>query len=183
MEKGYTLVELLTSITITVILLSLGFSSFRSFGATSELNSAGDEIRSVILEARNLALSPESNLAPDIFYYGVRFNVSDNSFDLVRVGRQSDENTACDPNSIQPSKVIESFNLPRLVNLESAHDLVCISIAPDADVSLMGGEPITIRHLRTERKKQVIVNEVTGQVSIESGDSDQQQGQDQELGI
>lgn len=169
MEKGYTLIELLVSISITVILLGLGFSSFRSFGAASELDTGADRIRSVLLEARNLAFSPESGTSQDIAFYGVRFNVENNSFDLVRIkdeDLESEVNLCQIENIVQPS--VESFGLSELVRLTSAPDLVCFEINPNADVSFLRGNSIIIEHGRTTRQKQLTINGTTGQIDITS---------------
>lgn len=170
MEKGYTLIELLVSISITVILLGLGFSSFRSFGAASELDTTADRIRSVILEARNLAFSPESTLSENIAFYGVQFDVTKEVFKLVRIsdGNLTLEGNQCSSNS--SIEQVESFPMSGLVKLVSAPSLVCFEINPNVDISFVGGSSIIIQHGRTTRQKELTINRVTGQINITSVD-------------
>lgn len=160
-RNGYTLIELLVSISITIILLGLGFAAFRSFGAASELDSGADRIRSTLFEMRNFAFAPESIKPLSVTHYGVQFNIDENSLTLVRIKDDKCEVAAID-------SVIEKFTLNPILKINSAPTLVCTKISPEAETSVVGENLIEVEHRRTTNVKSLIINQLTGQIDIQN---------------
>ena len=68
MKKGFTLLEVVISITALALVLSAGWFSFSSYAARRELESGAARIAALITEARSKTLAGENNSA-----YGVHF--------------------------------------------------------------------------------------------------------------
>lgn len=160
-RNGYTLIELLVSISISIILLGFGFSAFRSFGATNELDSGIERIKNSLLEMRNFAFAPESIKSSNITHYGIKFNIDENSFILVRI-----KDDKCELGSIDSE--IEKYTLNTILKLDSAPQLVCVKIGPEAETAIIGENLIKVEHLRTKKIKTIVINKITGQIDIQN---------------
>lgn len=171
-SRGFTLVELLVSISIVTVMMGVGLPAFRNYGRKAELNQAATDIQVAILQAHNLALAPESDKPSAVDYYGVQFN-PDNSFDLIRGVRKLD---GCpDPEIIstplsQPPAQLEHHQLPTGISFNKKPDCVGYLVGT-------GGSPVidSQNHLITlesnkipdsSRSQDIQINSVTGQVSI-----------------
>ncbi len=81
---GLTLVEMIVVISILAILGSFTFASYRAYQRRNNLKIAAQEIRSALVEAQNLSLSPTKEpTAPK--GYGVYFDIdTPNSYQLFK---------------------------------------------------------------------------------------------------
>ena len=68
--KGFTLIEILISLAILAVVLTVALQAILSFRAVSSLNATGEQVVSFLSEARNKTLASKSNTQ-----YGIRFNL------------------------------------------------------------------------------------------------------------
>jgi len=68
-SAGFTFIELLVSIAVIAVIVVLSISAFSRFNKRQELNTAVNEIQSVLEEARSLTLASKGNSI-----YGVHFD-------------------------------------------------------------------------------------------------------------
>lgn len=68
--KGFTLVEILISLAILAVVLTVALHAILSFRAVSDLNATGEQVASFLSEARNKTLASKSDTQ-----YGIRFNL------------------------------------------------------------------------------------------------------------
>lgn len=164
-NSGFTLVELMVSISIVTVMMAVGLPAFKNYGRKAELNQAATDIQVAILQAHNLALAPESDKPSSVDYYGVKFN-SDNSFDVIRGIRKLN---GCPESSSQ----LEHHQLPVAISFkQQPQQPDCVGYLVGAGGSPVIGSQnlITLESNKipdSSRTQNIQIIPVTGQVSIE----------------
>jgi prepilin-type N-terminal cleavage/methylation domain-containing protein len=83
-DEGFTLIEVLTVMAITAILLTLSASAVRHYWLQRQLTGSADEVVSQLRQLQVLSTSQSHPLV-----YGARFVVGDSDFSLVRYDPKS----------------------------------------------------------------------------------------------
>lgn len=73
MKLGFTLIELIVSLSIIVLVASVGVPAFRYFGAQEELNHSAQLVASQLQEAQALSLAPRASQVVSDTQYFVEF--------------------------------------------------------------------------------------------------------------
>ena len=166
---GFSLVELLVSISIVTLMLGVGVPAFRAYGRQSAFDQAATDIQVAVLQAHNLAFAPETNKPSMDNYYGLSVNAVTGTYDVVRNCWPTSLPNSC-PNPRQPDVIIERHQLEAGIIFSSQPSPVGYLVG-------MGGEPvvsappanaISIRsnQLSGASDKVITVNPVTGQVTV-----------------
>ena len=160
-SAGFTLVELMVSVSIIVLMMGVGLPAFRQYGRRAELAQAGTDIQVALLQAHNFALAPESDKPSTDDYYGIVFDNSRGSFDLIR--------GINDPSGNCPasSTMLEHHVLPVGISMTPS-TIFCIGylIGRGAEPSLTStSTAIALRSNRVGGSLNIQVNQVSGQVS------------------
>ena len=175
-SRGFTLVELMVSISIVTVMMAVGLPAFQNYGRKAELNQAATDIQTAILQAHNLALAPESDKPSSEKYYGVKFDVIKNSFDVVR-GNWEASSSGC-PVLPDPITLVEHHSLPAGISMKSPtatpqeSDCVGYLVGTGATPANGNRTSITLKSSKipegnNKNIQQVKINSVTGQVSIQ----------------
>lgn len=165
-NAGFTLVELLVSISIMIVMLGVGMPAFQKYGRRAELQQAATDIQVALMQAHSLALAPEADKPSGVNYYGVQFTAPI-SFNVIR-GIQAPQATGC-PTS---PTTIERHALPVALSMTSIVPLSgCIGylVGKGGEPSIAGSGPAIIGLTSTRINgvgMNVQINQVTGQVSI-----------------
>ncbi|MCA9388646.1 prepilin-type N-terminal cleavage/methylation domain-containing protein [Candidatus Berkelbacteria bacterium] len=165
--KGFTLVEILVSMSIVVLMLGVGIPAFQQFGKQAELDQAASEVQTAILEARNLALSPEAGKAPQIDYYGLIFHSDGsggqtNQYSVVRIDSNNPPTLP-----LADDLIVKIRTLPRGLAFQQTPTNLWYSIIGQGEVKFDGDNPVILRiGSDPPRGKELDVNQVTGQVVI-----------------
>jgi prepilin-type N-terminal cleavage/methylation domain-containing protein len=162
---GFSLVELLVSISIVAVMLGVGIPAFRAYGQKAELGQAATDIQVALLQAHNLALAPESDKPVVVDYYGVQFYESEglSKFKLIR----GVKGVGC-PTS---PEVIEDHTLPAGISLTS-DSLGCSGylVGTGASPVVPANYAVTLHSSRAARDsnlQRISINPVTGQVTLD----------------
>lgn len=167
MSRGFTLIEILVSMSIVVLMLGVGIPAFQEFGKQAELNQSASEVQNAIFEARNLSLSPEADKKPEIDYYGLIFHSDGtgpdtNQYSVIRVNSNNPPTIPIDPDLI-----VKTRTLPNGLSFQAIPTKLWYSIAGQGEVSFSGDNPIVFRTGSNPAVgKELVVNQVTGQVVI-----------------
>ena len=163
-QAGFTLVELLVSISIIVVMMGVGLPAFQTYGRTAELKQAGTDVQGAMLQAHNLALAPEADKPSADDYYGVSFNPQNTSYDLIRGVHVS---TGACPTT---PTILEHHVLPLAISMTPSVAfcvgyLVGRGAEPSIDPALTSIAITSNRLPGTTMSIQV--NQVTGQVTVQ----------------
>lgn len=160
---GFTLIELVVTMAIIGLLLATGVPAFRAYGRQVEFEQEVDTVAAAIRTAQTLSLAPEASKASEVTAYGVAVDAATNQ---VAVGRYSEEA------ALRQRSVVQTSTLGPTITIESAPS------APILFPIRSQGEPLladpaglrivlTHRQLRTNNSRTIVVQAVTGQVSVE----------------
>lgn len=169
-KNGFTLVEILVTISIVALLMIISIPSFRNYKYRNDLSRGADLIQSAVYEARNLALAPQTDKADDSGYYVIRFTDESNGNE-VAIYEADSEITEFD-NMI----LVKKLDLPSGILIEEGvanfpTDGIFFSIEKQGKiVKPEENSDIVIRHKNINSdndSKTITVNHVTGQATIE----------------
>jgi prepilin-type N-terminal cleavage/methylation domain-containing protein len=83
-NKGFTLVELIVTVTVIMVLTGVGAMSLNSFNGTKDLESVTEEVSNHIKLAKNLAITKQlPDSATNLKFVSV--NISDNKIKIIGV--------------------------------------------------------------------------------------------------
>lgn len=139
MKKGFTLVELIVTVSIILIMLALSLPSFSNYGRENELYQTYLNIKSAIDETKNYALAPRSEKNIDSDVYRIEFICDSGSkkysFEILEVIKKIDAfgNPELDVNG----KQIELTNSVKKETLGSKYTCSSSETSPiDIDFSI-----------------------------------------------
>lgn len=191
---GFTLVELLVSVSIVTVIMSLILFSYGTFNDNLALSAGGQEVAIAIRQAQTYGLNvSEATLGSSQFNkaYGIYFNpivdpthyyifVDSNSNKIYDVGSGcASGNTECVEkltlaNNITISSICDSSQCPP-TGVESLH-ITFLRPNPDADINFVssgggavGGSQQTGKIILTSPKGKTLTIDVesTGQISVQ----------------
>ena len=154
-HNGFTLLELLVSISIITLLIGTGIPAFRHFGRVQALEQAVDQVKGATLDARAYALGPRAQKPADVTSYEIRFDAIAQTYQLF------EGNTP----------LANPIGLPAFVQFTSVTSPIQFSIANHGVVSLPTSGTITVtlshRQLAPTTTRTLTVNRETGAVNID----------------
>ena len=162
-KNGFTLIEILVTITIVGLLLVISVPNFRSYKNKNDLSRAAAIVQSGIYETRNLALAPGISKQEETKYYVFSADTGENVYKIS-------ESTYL-PNDIGAENssmtLIETGNLPENVKFDN-DEKIYFSIEKQGKIEdVEGNNPLVISHNSLKNTtKSIETNIVTGQVTI-----------------
>ncbi len=169
--KGFTLIEILVSLSIVGVLLATGIPAFRSYGNTAQLTQAARDVEVSLLEARNFALAPPAENTNLVTHFGIRFeDAGPGTYALIAVNADLPPNCLqANPTSCQAS-VIQTRSLPQGISFVDPPRYAWFSILRQGEVVL---DPVdndlalvTSKRVSGSATVELVINPVTGQVTI-----------------
>lgn len=161
--SGFTLIELMVTITIMALLTVVAVPSFAKIAAKTELNNAADDVKQMILEAQSLAKNPSS-----------KYEGSDK---IIVTVENNTANLYYHPQNAATNILIKSVVIPKGVTVTTTTRTS--SSSSSINFEIPGGKvdsvlmvTVASDKLTTNNAKSVTVNNQTGAVSS---------GQDQNL--
>lgn len=162
-REGFTLIELIISISILGALLGLGVPAFRSYNKQVVFDGVAQQIASQLSDARTLALAPESSKSGAVIAYGVAFDSATGSATLNRYS------------SLSPAQVesqVQQITLSSPVVFERVPTdpvFYPISLAGEPAPLPVGGAIVVLRNptLQQQPTRTLTINATTGQVSVQ----------------
>ena len=170
-QKGFTLLELLVSVSIITLLIGTGIPAFRHFGRVSQLDQAADQVKGAILDARAYALGPRAEKGAAADWYQISFDQVAEKYTLSETA----------------STTLSTTSLPPFIQISSATSPIGFSISgqgavvnpSDLDTTVTPpkprpfatavGNPTVVlinSQLGSATKRTISVNRQTGAVSI-----------------
>ncbi len=83
-RPGVTLIELLVTLTVSVILLAIFIPAFRTFEEKNNLTQAAQQMRNALLRSHGFALAPRQG-SLQINCYAITFSTTSTEYDVVEV--------------------------------------------------------------------------------------------------
>lgn len=163
MEKGFTLTELLVAITIMAILSSVGIASFVSYSRTQELNSATQDVVTMLQLAKasaNSQIKPSSCTPGSLKAYKVFTSSSDNNFFSEPVC-DDDPNPNCDTIGDTASKKTQELS----ANISFSSNNCILFRTITGDVSFTSSS-IVLRHSQLASTKTITIT-VDGRIHVQ----------------
>ena len=164
LSQGFTLLELLVSISIITLLIGTGIPAFRHFGRVSQLDQAADQVKGAILDTRAYALGPRAEKPAEIDWYQIVFDQVAQSYSLSE-GSVTVVSTATLPPFIQ----ITSATSPIGFSVSGQGGVVNPPVAPaTSQVKVLTDPVVVLRNsqLAATTARTITVNRQTGAVSI-----------------
>jgi len=94
-RPGVTLIELLVTLTVSVILLAIFVPAFRTFEEKNNLSQAAQQMRNALLRSQGFALAPRQGSLM-INCYAITFSTTTTEYDVVEVTNATPETgSAC----------------------------------------------------------------------------------------
>lgn len=166
---GFSLIEVVVSITIVALMLGVGIPAFRSYGRLAAFRQAAADIQLAILQAHNLALAPEVEKPANHNYYGVQF-LPDGRYQVMRCEESQASSNRCASGSEQ---TVAQYRLEAGISFAGVQPSYLgyrvatggkPVVSTTANVITIHSDFVPIDDLATIR---LTVNPVTGQVSTE----------------
>ncbi len=155
LSQGFTLLELLVSISIIALLIGTGIPSFRHFGRVQALEQAADQVKGAILDTRAYALGPRAEKPATATTYEIRFDAVSESYQLFEGS----------------SALAEPITLPAFIQLASVTSPIQFSVTNQGAISAPASGAISVTltnsQLGPTTKRTLTVNRQTGAVSIQ----------------
>lgn len=175
--SGYTLIELMVSISILALLATATAPAIIHAKKGQELQQAALGLKSQILEAQSLALAPPTPQAGKSFqYYGVK--ICDGlgvqpGFSYQIMAKVDDTDIELVNNSVANSfdTVVSGISCGSSINNDTA-DYIWFKIGNTADISFSGNDQwknsgtIVISNGSASDQKQIQINQVTGAINV-----------------
>ena len=163
-SRGFTLIELMVSISIVTVMLGVGIPAFQDYGRKAELKQAATDIQVALMQAHSLALAPEADKPSNITFYGVEFDPAAASFDVVR------GQPAVGVCPLGLKTVLEHHTVPSSISISPSTNCIGYLVGTGAEPLFAGTGSATIG-LNSSRINgttvTVGVNRVTGQITVE----------------
>lgn len=168
-HSGFTLIEILVTIAIVGLLLIVSVPAFRNYKYKNDLARGADMVQSAIYEAKNLALAPQVEKSDDVGYYVIKFTPASEGNEFY-IYEAEDENTP-----YSSGNLVKKFDLPTGVKFDNTllPEGIVFSIKDQAKIVKPKDDAyIKIYHEKIKSgdknaDRTIIVNHITGQVSIE----------------
>lgn len=167
MKRGFTLIELMVTLSMVVLLLAGGVPAFNRFNYNNELQRASDTLIGGINEAKTLALAPGHDKKALYDSYKIEFLA--NGYE-ISVGKWDGNSDLVKNENINREKIRSDY-LPSRVTLDQ-QDIgkkIIFSITnlggiiwPQASDVI-----ITLTHAKLSNSKKIIVNSETGQMRVQ----------------
>lgn len=163
MKNGFTLIEILVTITIVAFLLIVSIPAFRNYQYKNDLTRSADMVQSAIYETKNLSLAPQIDKQNNTTYYAINFDSGTNQ--MIIYEASSDTTLPSD------GTLVKTFDLPN--NIIFSDDTVAniyFSIAKQGKIVGSDTQDIIITissdKLEKNNTKTIEVNNITGQVKM-----------------
>lgn len=177
-KRGFTLIELIISIFIFVILAGLFVANFNKGARNDELRRSASEISTIVRKAQNLALiGSQQNLPEGIVVntgrFGVHFDKTTRAYQLFLDWVDGGDGLFQEEERL-PGAV---YYLPEGIIINSlapAGDVLDITFRPPKPAIYFNGltddleAVIELKQANAENYRSIIVNRVSGQVSVEN---------------
>ena len=158
--QGFTLIELVVSVSIITLLIGGGIPAFRHFGRVQQLDQAADQVKGAILDTRAYALGPRSEKPSTVDWYKISFDQVAESYTL------SEGSTA----------IGNATSLPPFIQIVSATNPIGYSVSGQGKVIKPGPPPVAFvsdpviilrnSQLDATTIRTITVNRQTGAVNI-----------------
>ncbi|TSC95584.1 MAG: hypothetical protein Athens101410_458 [Parcubacteria group bacterium Athens1014_10] len=159
-KKGFTLIELIVTISIMTLLITLSMANYKEEGVKNDVNFQAQKFSGVLKEAQIMALTGEKVDGSRPASYGV-YILDFNTYILFADKDGSYSRNVGD-------KDIKSFDLPRGVNIDSIGE-DAVFIPPSADIYI--GPALTTHTFKfnfNARCRMVYINSISGRIDIEN---------------
>jgi len=189
-EKGFTLIELAIVLSLIMILTALAAPSLRSIAASSKLKSSASEIRSLLIYARDVSVTENTNYLVLFDLNNQRYWLaSSDDFDLedmstsLAMNRESESETTTSTSSDEEetsfSRTDNLIGIPREVKTNITIAMISVSHGSQANPISTGIDYICFTptgmaeaaeiYLQDSKGKNlsIIVDQATGHISIE----------------
>lgn len=166
MNKAFTLIELMVTLSIVVLMLSGGVPAFNRFNYNNELQRSVDTVVNGINEAKTLALAPSQDKKALYDSYKIEFIKGGYE---ISVGKWDGNNDLIKNENLGVEKIRTDYLASRVTMSQpdigkkiifSITNLGGIIYPQAADIS------ITLNHAKISKSQKIIINSETGQVSI-----------------
>lgn len=163
LKQGFTLIEILVTITIVGLLLVVSIPNFRSFKYKNDLARAAEIVQSGIYETRNLALAPSVDKLEATKYYVFSAEAEGNIFKINEAAYLPDQ-VGSETSSMT---LVQTGSLPANVKFDNNEEIY-FSIEKQGKIEeIVGYNPLIISHSSLKNiVKDIEINTVTGQVTI-----------------
>ncbi|MGH2693269.1 MAG: pilus assembly FimT family protein [Actinomycetota bacterium] len=167
-ERGFTLVELLVVMAISVALMAIAIGAIRHYWLVRSLEGGTEEIVSEMRAAHARTMAESHPLV-----YGVRFTVGESRWDLVRFDPRAapgDQCTIAGTNDFDADVYVSSGSFESSTSYDSDATDVCSAAFPGSVFALFfargtatAGE-VVLRHDGIDRSEDIDVLGLTGRV-------------------
>lgn len=157
-EKGFTLIELVVTISIVVGLLGYGLVAIRDFNVQARLDNAVLSVVNFLEEARNFAQAPDIRKPLAADRYGIKFDPNQGLLELAYYTGGCNEQSR--------GEVIDTLNIIKPVRLVDTPNHVCFRIVPNNVVEVEPADKnrITVEESSLGDRKTITVNIITAQI-------------------
>lgn len=144
---GFTLLELLITISIIIFIASLAAPSLRGFGQNRQLNGAGGIIQGIFLKARSVAISRKTDVRIVFFINSETETIEKGNISTDVKGRVGTMHVFFLDKSVQPNifrLADESSDLPENTRFLVPGETKIYSLHPDGTITFSGdtdGDP------------------------------------------
>lgn len=169
MNKAFTLIELLITISIMMLFLIVSLPAFRQYGYLNELNQAVGTIENGITETQTLSFAPTTNKNIQLNCYYIILTQNDYSIYAAKYSNGTIETDS--------QVKISSASVPKNVKISAVPSKIIYSIAsqgriiyPTSNLLTNGEMAIQLIHDKlnsTLNSKKVILKVETGQIRTE----------------
>lgn len=171
MKKGFTIIELLVSLSIFIVITAMVVANFRAGSRGDDLRISAEAMVSNLRKAQNMALAgqPTNDIVPP-GGYGLYFNLATPDRYIIFADMNGD-------------KVYNSgeeladglVTLPREVRIISVSPVIVSTVVfkPPKPTIFINNDPsnetlsVTLKHTSSEQTRVVTVNRVSGRIDIE----------------
>lgn len=134
--QGFTLIELMITITVLSILLMVGANLSRAWIDRSQVNNAIPTLKNAVFQAQSTALRNTHNLAPDQASVSVCWNATTHTLNVIRLKTASSD--VCQESA--NSSVIQSFTLAKdLYIKQGTQPFQCLSFTSAGVITVATG--------------------------------------------
>ncbi|MFZ5363974.1 MAG: pilus assembly FimT family protein [Patescibacteria group bacterium] len=171
MKKGFTIIELLVSLSIFIIVTAMVVTNFRGGNRSDELKIAAETIASSLRRVQNMALAGElvDGISPP-GGYGIYFNLGNPGQYLIFADKDGD--LAYDVGEVLADGAIDLADNITLENILPAAASTIIFKPPKPTIYINGGVGdnilgVTVKHSLSGKVKKILVNRISGRVDVE----------------